>query len=83
MPLIAAVSCPCYLVSTSGIKYRHPKVISIARVLDGRKGGGEPELVFNYDSKYTGYWNKPARFAPKYRYAPAYPAVEGENTVEL
>jgi beta-lactamase superfamily II metal-dependent hydrolase len=81
--LAKALSCPLYLISTSGVKYRHPKVVSISRVLHGRPENGRPELVFNYDSKYTKVWNKPARFGPKYKYVPDYPQEEGTYTVEL
>jgi beta-lactamase superfamily II metal-dependent hydrolase len=81
--LAAALTCPLYLVSTSGAKYRHPKVVSIARVLNGRPKAHQAELVFNYDSKYTAVWNKPAKFAPKYKYVPDYPETEGVYTVVL
>jgi len=39
------------------------------------------DLVFNYDSKCTAVWNKPARFAP-YKYVPDYPSEAGTYTVE-
>jgi hypothetical protein len=83
--LIAALACPTYLISTSGARYRHPKVISVARVLYSRpkEGGGDPMLVFNYKSEFTERWDKPARFGAKYRYTPCYPKEQGVNTVEL
>ncbi len=56
-------------------------MISIARVLNGRPSG-EAELAFNYDSKYTAVWNKPARFTP-YKYVAEYPSEAGTFTVEL
>jgi len=52
-------------------------------VLHGRPASGRPELVFNYESKYTKVWNRPARFAPKYKYQPDYPAEPGLYSVEL
>jgi len=54
VPLLQKLSCPRYLVSTSGARFRHPDAVTIARVL--MHGGRRPKLFFNYQSKFNRRW---------------------------
>ena len=55
--LIEKLSCPLYLVSTSGAQFHHPHRTAIARVI--RHGGDKVELAFNYRSTYNEVWDDP------------------------
>jgi beta-lactamase superfamily II metal-dependent hydrolase len=55
--LIRKLSCPLYLVSTSGAQFHHPDRAAIARVI--HLGGGGAELAFNYRSQYNEVWDDP------------------------
>lgn len=54
--LVDKVSCPCWLVSTDGTRFRHPDAIAIARVLAYGQPKS-PQLAFNARSKYSGWWD--------------------------
>ena len=56
--LVDKVTCPCWLVSTDGTRFKHPDAIAIARLLEY----GQPKtplLAFNARSKYSGWWDNP------------------------
>jgi beta-lactamase superfamily II metal-dependent hydrolase len=52
--LLQALSCPRYLISTSGARFEHPDESAIARIL--QYGGEKVELCFNYKSDTTRPW---------------------------
>jgi len=70
--LLALVETPRYLVSTNGDRYRHPDKEAILRVVGQLERDSDTKLFFNYLSKTTAQWTKPAT-AKKYRYAPIFP----------
>jgi len=54
--LVDKVTCPCWLVSTDGTRFKHPDAIAIAPIL----AYGHPKsplLAFNAHSKYSGWWD--------------------------
>jgi hypothetical protein len=55
--LLEVVDCRRYAISTNGARHEHPDREAIARVI--RFGGSEPELLFNYTTRFTTEWNKP------------------------
>lgn len=81
--LIAAIETDTYLVSTSGVRYGHPKAATLCRVLTERPDVGTPRFVFNFSSKQTKKWSDPSKFGSEFRYQPVYPASEGTQVVEL
>ncbi len=54
--LVDKVTCPCWLVSTDGTRFKHPDAIAIARILAHGQPQG-PLLAFNARSKYSGWWD--------------------------
>ena len=52
--LLAAIECKDFLVSTNGVKHRHPNLESIARAI--RAGGSGTKLHFNYKTKFNDMW---------------------------
>jgi beta-lactamase superfamily II metal-dependent hydrolase len=56
--LLDLLDCPRYLLSTNGSYFKHPKAVAIARIL--KFGGQGKTIYFNYDSKFTRIWDKPA-----------------------
>ena len=81
--LIAAIETSCYIISTSGVRYGHPKPETLARVLTHRPGADTPRFVFNYRSKTTTLWDDPSKFAPEYTYEPVYPEQDGTQILAL
>ncbi len=59
--ILETIDCPRYLISTSGARFYHPNCEAMARVI--KFGGKSPELIFNYQSKYTRPWNNPGWMA--------------------
>lgn len=58
--LLEALDCKKYLFSTNGAHFKHPDRQAVARVV--KWGGAEPELSFNYRTKYNEDWDaKPLR----------------------
>lgn len=47
-PLVAALDCPLWLVSTNGVRFSHPDDAALARVVVG--GGTKPTIGWNYQS---------------------------------
>lgn len=54
--LMATISCPRYLVSTSGTRFHHPDVDAIKRIIEHHHGDDKPELWFNYKSDDNAFW---------------------------
>ena len=54
--LMDAISCPTYLVSTSGSRFHHPDVDAIKIIIAGHDGDDKPELRFNYRSDDNDFW---------------------------
>lgn len=81
--LIAAIETSCYIISTSGVRYGHPKPETLARVLTHRPGEDTPRFVFNYRSKTTALWDDPSKFAPDYTYESVYPEQDGTQVLAL
>jgi beta-lactamase superfamily II metal-dependent hydrolase len=61
-----------FLVSTDGSRHKHPHVESLARTV--KHGGGDIELVFNYETTHTSKWNV-SGLKNRFGYAPVYPAA--------
>lgn len=55
--LIEALDCPLWLVSSNGVRFRHPDDAALARViLKGARPGRPPTLGWNYrSSRYTAF----------------------------
>ena len=75
---LQALDCRKWLFSTNGAYFRHPDRQTVARVI--KWGGTQPELSFNYRTKYNDIWDgKPLR--EQYGYKVSYPASDAEGTV--
>lgn len=58
--LMGAITCPTYLISTSGARFNHPDADAIKIIIDGHDGDAKPELRFNYRSEDNDFWeNQP------------------------
>jgi hypothetical protein len=76
IPLLEAIECKNYLVSTNGKHFYHPDRESIARVI--LHGGEEPTLHFNYRTDFNKLWNSP-ELKDRYRYLAYYPEDKAEG----
>ena len=76
VPLLQALECRNYLVSSNGNIFYHPDRESIARVI--LHGGGSPILSFNYRSPYNALWDSRV-LKQRYGYEARFPdeGVEG------
>jgi len=75
---LQALDCRKWLFSTSGAHFRHPDRQAVARVING--GGAQPELSFNYRTKYNDVWDsKPLR--EQHGYTVSYPMAETDGIV--
>lgn len=70
LDLLERLECANYLVSTNGAHFKHPDEIAISRII--KYGGNQPNLYFNYLSKYNEVWGKKA-LNDKYNYKVHYP----------
>ncbi len=52
--LLKRLNCPRYLISTNGAYFKHPDRIAVSRII--KYGGDNPQLYFNYLSKYNDVW---------------------------
>lgn len=78
--LLELVDCSRYLVSTSGSYFRHPDVVTLARVL--KFGGAQKVLYFNYRSDHSGPWMDPG-LQESYGYTAEAPSEGTEGLVVL
>ena len=53
--LLEMLGCRRFLISTSGVRHKHPDNLLIARLLVARNS---PELFFNYDVDHTARWRE-------------------------
>ena len=75
---LQALDCKKWLFSTNGAHFKHPDRQAVARVI--KWGGAQPELSFNYRTKYNDVWDgKPLR--EQYGYKVSYPASDAEGIV--
>ena len=75
---LQALDCKQWLFSTNGAYFRHPDRQAVARVI--KWGGTQPELSFNYRTKYNSVWDgKPLR--ERHGYKVSYPAPDAEGIV--
>jgi hypothetical protein len=58
--LLRRLRCTHYLVSTSGVVFRHPHARTIELLLTEHGGKGKPRLHFNYLTETTQAWADPA-----------------------
>lgn len=79
MPLLEALDCKAYLVSSNGQRYSHPNRESIARII---WRGGKPRLFFNYRSEFNDCWDK-ATLKKEHKYSTKYGAGKGPLTIEV
>ena len=50
-PLVSALNCPLWLVSTNGVRFEHPDDAALARVVvEGTRNGHAPTIGWNYRS---------------------------------
>jgi hypothetical protein len=75
-PLLDMLDCKRYLFSTNGAYFKHPDLQAVARVI--KWGGPQPELSFNYRTKFNQAWDsKPLR--QRYGYTTVFPASDEEH----
>ena len=75
---LQSLDCRQWLFSSNGAHFRHPDRQAVARVI--KWGGAQPELSFNYRTKYNDIWDgKPLR--EQHGYTVSYPAPDAEGIV--
>ena len=72
--LMKLMDCPRYLISSNGSHFNHPDRQAIARCI--KYGGENPQVFFNFKTKFNDVWAKP-ELQEKYHYAAVFPQ-EGE-----
>ncbi|MFH0344646.1 MAG: hypothetical protein ACHBNF_21545, partial [Chromatiales bacterium] len=76
--LLEALDCKRYLFSSNGAHFKHPDRQAIARVI--KWGGAEPELTFNYRTKFNEFWDgKPLR--EKHGYTAVFPRSDAKGVM--
>jgi beta-lactamase superfamily II metal-dependent hydrolase len=68
LSLLAKINCSRYLISTSGQRFGHPDMESIARIVGSKK---KATLYFNYRSKFTEAWEN-KDWQKEYEYSTMY-----------
>jgi hypothetical protein len=57
--LISLLDCQRFLISTNGDHFYHPDRQAIARIIKhGKSDSGDPELIFNYRTRYNDVWER-------------------------
>lgn len=77
--LLNTIKCNQYLFSSNGAYFKHPDKEAIARVI--KWGGAEPQLVFNYHTKYNSMWDS-APLREEYGFKTRFPET-GSNGIVL
>lgn len=54
--LMEVLECGRYLISTSGSRFKHPDIDAIRIIMDGHNGSDDPNLLFNYKSRFNDFW---------------------------
>jgi beta-lactamase superfamily II metal-dependent hydrolase len=75
---LQALDCRKWLFSSNGAQFRHPDRQAVARVITW--GGAEPELIFNYRTKYNDIWDSHL-LREQHRYAASYPSADADGVV--
>jgi beta-lactamase superfamily II metal-dependent hydrolase len=70
--LLKLLNCTHYLFSSSGQKFFHPDKETVARVLIHGRGKRNPQLYFNYSSKFNEAWKNENLAHGQYGYDPHY-----------
>jgi beta-lactamase superfamily II metal-dependent hydrolase len=70
--LLKLLNCTHYFFSSSGQKFYHPDKETVARVLIHGRGQRQPQLYFNYASKFNEAWNNEKLPIGKYGYEAHY-----------
>lgn len=78
-PLIEAVDCNRWLISTDGTRHKHPDAVAMARVIAYSKKR-TPEILFNVPCVYNGWWNNDD-WRKRYDYLTQYGTKEDGLTV--
>ncbi|WP_299252574.1 hypothetical protein [uncultured Aquimarina sp.] len=68
--LLDKVNCKNFVISTNGRIYKHPKEVTIARIL--KSSGANVQLIFNYKSKINKIWDE-SFMKNRYNYTTMYP----------
>lgn len=79
--LIEAVDCDRWLISTDGIRHKHPDAVAIARVIAYSKNR-TPHLLFNVPSVYNSWWDNDD-WRTRYDYLTQYGTKEDGLTVQF
>lgn len=76
--LLQSLDCKTYVFSTNGAYFKHPDREAVARVI--KCGATNPELVFNYRSKFNSIWDNKA-LQEEYGYSACFPKAGSEGSV--
>jgi hypothetical protein len=80
--LVQAVPCSNYLISSNGVRFKHPNAEAIARIV--RFADGKPTLHFNYRTEFNEVWDDEKLKKHKtYPYATRYGGKEEGLVVTL
>jgi len=74
---IESLNCQRYLFSSNGAIYKHPAQQAVSRVIHH---GSEPELIFNYRTKYSEVWDD-EDLKLIYKYSTVYGDDNGITTI--
>lgn len=80
-PLIEAVNCERWLISTDGTQFRHPDATALARVIT-YSTVPTPILFFNVPSEFNGWWDNPS-WKSLYDYKTQYGTKEAGLTLKF
>lgn len=75
--LLELLRCRSFLFSSNGRRYGHPDPEGVARVIVYGRGGGNPELVFNYRTEINEVWEAGASRGGGDPYTVRYPQAAG------
>jgi beta-lactamase superfamily II metal-dependent hydrolase len=75
--LLRLLQCKRFLFSTDGSYYKHPHRESVARALVHGVRPPKPDIVFNYRTKFTEFWDDAEMYGGAHAYDPTYPHDEG------
>lgn len=78
--LMKKIDCKKILISTSGVKYKHPDAICIAKIITNN--GPKANLYFNYETEFNQEWKSPV-LQTKYNYKANYPTKKQKKGISL
>ncbi len=76
--LLETLDCSTYLFSTNGAYFKHPDREAVARVIQW--GGPNPDLVFNYRSRFNTVWEN-RELIEEHKYTVSFPRPGSEGMV--